>query len=100
MRTVTTSLYGPLPAPEIFGELQSLCETSLLQEHFNVRIWRGQADASWPLHSAAYRCLLLHLKTIDQSDVKGYAARLLALACHKCFPCVDRRYVSLRAFLT
>ena len=94
MRTVTTSLYGAIPAPETFGELQEICEQSMPKEHFNVRIWRGQADVSWPIHSSAYRRLRIDLKTVDESDVKSYEASLLALASHKGFRRVDGRDLS------
>jgi hypothetical protein len=94
MRTVTTDLYGDIPAPATFGELQSLYEQSMPKEHFNVRIWRGQSDVSCPIHSSAYRRLRIDLTTVDESDVKRYEASLLALASHKGFRRVDGRDLS------
>jgi hypothetical protein len=94
MQTANSTLYGRIPAPENFAELHSLCEEPLPDEHFNVRIWRGQADASWPLHSAAYRRLLIDQETVSESDVQMYESSLLELASHKGFRRVDGRDLS------
>ncbi len=91
MKTVVSPIYGEIPAPGNFDELRSLCEASLPTEHFNVRMWRGQSDASWPVHSAAYRRLLIDYKTVSESDVQIYEQSLLEWASHKGFRRVDGR---------
>jgi len=91
MKTLNTDLYEALPAPETFSELQSLCEQPLPDKYFNVRMWRGQSDASWPIHSSGYRRLLLDQEKVSESDMRNYERSLLDLASHKGFRRVDGR---------
>lgn len=94
MNTVASELYGVIPAPTTFGELESLWEQPLPGEGFNVRMWRGQANALWPIHSAAYRRLRIDLETVSELDLKNYETSLLARASHRGFRRIDGRDLS------
>lgn len=53
---VETPLFGRLWAPESLDEYMALAQCGTLADQ-PLSGWRGQSDASWPLHSAAYRRL-------------------------------------------
>lgn len=58
-----------------------------------IRMWRGQAQLSWPIHSAAYRRLAADEPPKDQELIQ-YEKDLLLRATHRGFRQVDGRSLS------
>lgn len=94
MEFIESELFGRLPSPESLSEI-----LSLTKEHCgtkkNVYMWRGQADFSWPIHSAAYRRIY---KTDPESSseihMRIYEKRLIAEACHQGYDYENGRKLS------
>jgi hypothetical protein len=76
-------LFGTLWAPSSLGEFAALIQWDYLGPG-DVSGWRGQADASWPLHSSAQRRLmnqprawLLDTDAVTESALREFEKRLL-----------------------
>ena len=77
MKVFASKIYGDIPEPSSFEELIELTLDPAPAEYWFARMWRGQADIDWPLHSTAYRRLLLarYLSggiVPDESDLVEY----------------------------
>ena len=80
MDTYASPVFGNVPSPSSFHEL-----LKLLQEpvgHWLVRMWRGQGDIEWPIHSTAYRRLF---PKVSEFDLIYYEKLLLERADHRGF---------------
>jgi hypothetical protein len=86
--------YGPMPQPETFEELVALTLENRVGDHFNVHMWRGQADAAWLLHSGAYRRLKRTRKPVTERDVCYYDQQLLKEATHRGYRHLEGRELS------
>jgi hypothetical protein len=79
LKRFTSPIFGELLMPASFTELVAAVQAPLDGQTFNVRIWRGQADVSWPLHSAAYR----RLPGASTRSLSIYERSLLDKATHR-----------------
>jgi hypothetical protein len=85
--------FGKVLTPENIGELLELCGGSL--EHCEpVRMWRGQSNEAWPIHSGAYRRVALGGGVADESRIFRYEGRLLDHATHRGFRWYEGRELS------
>ncbi len=91
MKTFESPIFGLSPQPESFEELMSLIFAPRGSDGGAVRMWRGQSDIEWPLHSSAYRKLALDGKRVDDGAVLRYEQRLLDHATHRGYRQVDGR---------
>jgi hypothetical protein len=96
MKAFASKIYGELPDPSSFEELIQLVLDPAPEKYWLARMWRGQADIEWPLHSTAYRRLsratyLSGGKVPDETDLVRYEKRLLRLADHRGFRYQDGR---------
>lgn len=89
MEIFNSENFGPCPQPKSFQELTELIiGHDYDHETFNVKVWRGQADISWGIHSSGYRRILnkdekyKFLKDRNE-DLKNYEKRLLDHATHQ-----------------
>ena len=94
MDMLNSTIFGKMPAPSSFDEL-----VPLLQETFDglpniVRMWRGQSDISWPIHSSAYRRLALTEKKPTENDLIFYEKALLKQATHRGYRNPEGRHLS------
>jgi hypothetical protein len=89
MKTFVSELFGEIPQPSSFQEIVELALNPAPDDYRAVRMWRGQGDISWPLHSTAYRRLRLstfHVSGGDvpnEDDLCSYEKGLLKAADHK-----------------
>ena len=82
-----------MPKPSSFLELMQLVQLPIEGESRTVRMWRGQSDASWPIHSSAYRRLAKD-GTPKESDITYYEKDLLKRATHRGFRELNGRRLS------
>ena len=94
MRVFDSPIFGEVNEPATFEELISLTLRRGPVSRFAVRMWRGQGDIAWPIHSSAYRRLTLKGKPVDESSMQWYEKRLLQRATHHGFRQVDGRTLS------
>lgn len=71
--------------PTSFDQLIQLIQEPIRQTSGIVRMWRGQADISWPVHSSAYRRLALTSSSPTEADLRWYEKGLLERATHRGF---------------
>lgn len=89
MKSFTSDLFGEIPEPSSIQDILDLAVDPAPDEYRAVRMWRGQADVDWPLHSTAYRRLctksyLVGGGTIpNENDLIYYEQDLLKSADHK-----------------
>ena len=77
-----------------FDEFFELIQSPLVEGEGIIRMWRGQSDISWPLHSSAYRRLSLEIKEPNEKKIINYEKNLLQSATHKGFRYLDGRRLS------
>lgn len=93
MREIRSSAFGEVAQPESFDDLIEL----LMRPHREwgrVWMWRGQADAEWPVHSSAYRRLRRGQGEVLERDVAHYEENLLTQATHRGFRYQEGRRLS------
>ncbi|WP_417822815.1 FRG domain-containing protein [Thalassospira lucentensis] len=78
-----SELFGEVFMPNSFEEIVSSLQKKPSLANGVVRMWRGQASISWPLHSGAYRRLLQDDKTPTEKSMVFYEKRLLTRATHR-----------------
>jgi hypothetical protein len=89
MKKFDSVLFGTIPQPTSFQEIAELSLNPAPDEDRAVRMWRGQSDIDWPLHSTAYRRLCSrkdHVsggKMPNERDLCFYEKSLLKAADHK-----------------
>ena len=66
--------------PGSFIELLSLLHEIPKTPETRVRMWRGQSDISWPIHSSAYRRLALSEDAPTENDLIFYEKAILKQA--------------------
>jgi len=93
MKVQKTALFGEVPSPESLDELFALFH-ELPPEQTRVRVWRGQGNIDWPVHSTAYRRLELNRATVNEKDVIMYEKRLLVQATHRGYRSLGGRDLS------
>ncbi len=96
MKSFSSKIFGAIPEPSSFQELIELTLDPAPDTYWFARMWRGQADIEWPLHSTAYRRLLNETylsggTTPNEEDLINYEKRLLKLADHRGFRYQDGR---------
>lgn len=94
MEIFNSDIYGSVKAPDSIGEAIDLAIKPIDGIHYNVHMWRGQANIGWPLHSGAYRRLALTEKEITENDLRFYEKGLLERAKFNNFHIVDGRHLS------
>lgn len=94
MKQYDSPIFGNVPKPSSFGELLRLIQRPLKGEKRIVRIWRGQGDIAWPLHSSAYRRLALDGSPPSEKDMLWYEESLLKRATHRGFRYINGRRLS------
>jgi hypothetical protein len=103
MKKYISEIYGECPKPNSFVELMAiisvpeLYDTSEDDEFIPVRMWRGQGDINWKIHSSAYRRIQLDpYETNKDEDVnlEYYEEHLLKHATHKGFRYQNGRTLS------
>jgi hypothetical protein len=95
MKTVQTSIFGEVQAPDSFLELVSLTRTPLSSDDARiVRMWRGQSNIDWRIDSGSYRKIRLTNPNPKESEVRFYEKRLLERATHRGFRHIDGRQLS------
>lgn len=94
MKTINSPEYGAVPSPATFDELMTLLRQQHPKPSYGIiRMWRGQANLTWPIHSAAYRRLATDATPRDQALVE-YEKDLLVRATHRGFRYVEGRRLS------
>jgi hypothetical protein len=96
MKAFASKIFGQVPEPSSFQELIELTLDPAPDKYWFARMWRGQADIDWPLHSTAYRRVLRATylsggKEPDEKDLVTYEKRLLQLADHRGYRYQDGR---------
>ena len=94
MKKYKSEVFGELEAPETFTEVLNLALRPPEPRVGRVRMWRGQSDIRWPIHSAAFRRLMLDGKPPSEDDLSRYEMRLLKHATHKGYRYIDGRRLS------
>ena len=93
MTPVSGTLFGDLEAPDSVGELLEVVLT-VPDEGNLVRMWRGQADIDWPIHSSAYRRLALRGADVSERSLISYEVDLLKQATHQGYRHLNGRALS------
>ena len=83
MDTCYSKVFGEVPKPDSLDELLTLLQEKPHDLPNMVRMWRGQSDISWPIHSSAYRRLALTETTPTEKNLIFYEKELLKQATHR-----------------
>jgi hypothetical protein len=99
VRTYESDLFGTLASPSSFDELLPLLHLPYRPRAAapgrSVRIWRGQGNIEWPVHSTAYRRLAgPTLRRVSDQDLRSYEENLLDRAEHRGFRFHEGRALS------
>lgn len=94
MQTFKSPIFGDGFQPDTFEELVSLFLDPAPDKARAVRMWRGQGNIDWPVHSAAFRRLVLSESSADEKDMQLYEEDLLKRATHRGFRRVEGRDIS------
>jgi len=88
MKSLKTNNFGSVRQPDSFEELLELIINCQLDEcGFRTRMWRGQGNIDWLVHSSAYRRIL----PTNESSMVRYELGLLENATHKGYRILDGR---------
>jgi len=82
VETINTELFGEVFVADNISQLIDITEKHA-GKRFNVYMWRGQGDISWPIHSAAYRRLKFTHRSVSELRLRSYELELLSKARHK-----------------
>lgn len=93
MTTEEDQRFGAVAHPQGFEELLSLI-TGATDAPAPVRMWRGQADQSWLLHSSGYRRVAKDRPDATEQNLAYYERQLLRRATHAGYRHVDGRTLS------
>lgn len=95
MREIGNPIFGKVRVPEKFEELYGLLwDLRPVTDHFRARMWRGQSNIEWPIHSSAFRKLALDGKPPSESHLRRYEIGLLKHATHRGYRRHDGRDLS------
>lgn len=93
MKWFESPIFGKVACPASLEELFRLIRATP-EGVGRVRLWRGQSDISWPIHSSAYRKLALGEPTPSETSMVWYESDLLDRASHKGFRQLDGRLLT------
>lgn len=80
MKLVASAVFGTVRQPNSFDDLvKAISQGSLANSSFITRMWRGQGNINWQVHSSGYR------RVLPKNDraLAAYEDRLLKQATHK-----------------
>lgn len=87
MKWFNSDVFGEIYEPENFSELTQVIINSNDSfgdgDQHRVRMWRGQSNITWPIHSSAYRRLKISKSKVSEKDVVFYEESLIKAARHK-----------------
>ena len=78
MKYINSDVFGKVQQPASFNELIKIITTCSISSN-STRMWRGQGNIEWPIHSSAFR----RIKPSSEKDMIRYEERLLEQATHK-----------------
>lgn len=94
MKVHQCTIWGKIPEPESIEEIIQLA-LSMSKNYGRVRMWRGQADIDWPIHSGAYRRLKnSSYSNPNDKDIRWYEKTLIQQASHKGYHYINGRALS------
>lgn len=76
-----SDIFGKVIKPESFDQIIKYVDSKLTRE-YELWIWRGQGNISWPIHSSAYRRLSLD-GDVTENRLQRYEQNLMERATHK-----------------
>jgi len=80
-------LFGEVIVPDSFLDLIKIVSGFNIKfdgvSPENIRMWRGQADITWPIHSSAYRRLSIVRSVVTEEQMRVYEKQLIERARHK-----------------
>ncbi len=80
MKVINSDTFGKVLKPASFDDLlKGITTGNLDTSDFVTRMWRGQGDLDWPVHSSAYR----RINPSSDGELTRYEERLLKQATHK-----------------
>ena len=80
MKLINSDTFGKVLKPASFDDLLKGITTGCLDSSvFITRMWRGQGDLDWPVHSSGYR----RIDPSSDDSLARYEERLLLQATHK-----------------
>ena len=87
MKVYKSELFGKIPKPSKFEDVIKLSIDPTPDETRAVRMWRGQADINWPIHSTGYRRVKASPWTFTTTEkhLQSYERGLIKRADHKGF---------------
>ncbi|RZK35687.1 MAG: FRG domain-containing protein [Hymenobacter sp.] len=95
MKSFTNEIHKGIYCPESFDEMMRVVAEAPEGRNSLVRMWRGQSNADWQLHSAAYRRIAAAKnRAIVEKDIIFYEEILLKHAKHKGFNYLDGHELS------
>ena len=94
MQKFESELFGRLEAPETFDELLRLVLHPKYMTSFNVWMWRGQADATRRIDSAAFRRCRENGENPRNVKLEYYEENLIKRARHRGFDIIDGQRLS------
>ena len=80
--------------PTSFDQLIKLIQHPIPISQSIVRMWRGQGDISWPIHSSAYRRIARKRSVPTEENIRYYEQDLLMSATHRGFRDMNGRLLS------
>lgn len=91
MKLINSDAFGKVRQPNNFNDLlKAITDGRLEKSNFITRMWRGQGDLDWPVHSSGYR----RIAPTTELSLTGYEKRLLSEATHKGYRFLDGRELS------
>ncbi|ARC28124.1 MULTISPECIES: FRG domain-containing protein [Bacillus cereus group] len=95
MKNFKNELFETIIEPTNFNELIIVLNNEFKPNSGNVKLWRGQGDINWPIHSGAYRRLINSgQRNIKELDILHYEQSLIQQATHKGFRYENGRVLS------
>ena len=94
MKRYKSDLFEDVRMPATFEQVvDTVIEPNTAGEEV-VRIWRGQDNIAWPIHSTAYRRVAIDKPDPTERDIRYYEKRLLERATHRGYRNLDGRVLS------
>lgn len=94
MEQFSNSIFKNIYQPDNFKELLDLICKAANPDDGLVRMWRGQSNVNWEIHSSAYRRLSMNNKKVTEDGLISYEKRLLKHAKHKGYHISNGRIIS------
>lgn len=94
MKQFSNKIYQNISEPENFKELfDIICQPANADDGL-IRMWRGQSNINWKIHSSAYRRLSMNNKEVSENNLIFYEEVLLEHAKHKGYHISNGRIIS------